>query len=766
MNRQTVCPDTARLQELLDNCLPDDEQSDLVRHLDSCTGCQHSLEALACGGSSCPEAVRHVDEVRPPSDSAFWPALRQLESEANTLTLPVQPPPDTSIPEAAPDLSLDFLSPADQPNFLGRVGHFNIVGVVGRGGMGVVLKALDVCLQRFVAIKVLDPQYANSETARRRFCREARAAAKVTHENLVAIHQVDEDEEKELPYLVMQLVSGASLQDRLDSSGPLPVREIVRIGMQTAAGLAAAHAEGLIHRDVKPANILLEEPLGNVRLTDFGLARAAEDVRLTQTGFVTGTPLYMSPEQARGEAVDHRADLFSLGSVMYAMCTGQPPFDGNSAFIVLKKVTEEPPRPIREVNPEVPEWLVEIIDRLLAKKPEERFQSAAEVAELLAGQLATMPPATPGPVSRVSTNRSSQTAPRSGAQRGWGFGTITGFVFLAALVGLLSAEVVGFTHFITPYVRPGGPKPNGPGDEATTLARATFNGDGGPVWSVAFAPDGNTMAMAIDDGTVKLWDLTTREVRAKIAAHKGPVWSVAFSPDGTSLATASDDRTARLWDVTTGEERRALLHPDAVRCLAFSRDGKTLVTGSRDGKVRIWDTSGDDEPVVTAGHPHVVMSVAVSADGKTVVSAGGDKTVKLWDAATGREKNTLQGHTGGIYSVALAPGGKVLASGGWDKTIRLWEVGSGNRLPVCEGHSQDVWGVAFSPDGRLLASASEDRTVKLWETASGKERATFRGHASTVYAVAFSPDGRTLASGSRDGTVKWWDVEGPGGPAP
>jgi Tol biopolymer transport system component len=762
MNRQTVCPDTARLQELLDNCLPDEEQSDLVRHLDSCTCCQHSLEALACSDSGCAEAVRHVDQVRPPSESAFWPALRHLEAEAVTLTLPA-PPPVTPIPDAPADLSLDFLSPADQPNFLGRVGHFNVVGVVGRGGMGVVLKALDVCLQRFVAIKVLDPQYANSETARRRFCREARAAAKVTHENLVAIHQVDEDEEKELPYLVMQLVSGASLQDRLDRSGPLPVREVVRIGMQTAAGLAAAHAEGLIHRDVKPANILLEEPLGSVRLTDFGLARAAEDVRLTQTGFVTGTPLYMSPEQARGEAVDHRADLFSLGSVMYAMCTGQPPFDGNSAYVVLKKVTEEPPRPIREVNPDVPDWLVEIIDRLLAKNPADRFQSAAEVAELLSQHLATLPPSQLATMPRVPTNRSSQTLPRPGTLRWRRFGTMGGFAFLLALVGLLSAEVVGLTRLLTPYFHPGGVRPDGAGEGTMVPPRATLNGNGGPVWSVAFAPDGDTLAMAIDDGKLKLWDLTTGEVRATIDAHKGPVWSVAFSPDGTALATASDDRTARLWEVATGKERRAFLHPDAVRCLAFSRDGKTLVTGSRDGKVRIWDASRDSEPVVAAGHEHVVMSVAVSADGKTVVSAGGDKMVKLWDAATGRQKNTLQGHAGGIYSVALAPDGKVLASGGWDKTIRLWEVGSANLLPVCEGHSQDVWGVAFSPDGRLLASASEDRTVKLWDVASGTERATFRGHASTVYAVGFSPDGHTLASGSRDGTVKWWDVDGQGG---
>src|SRR5205809_325094 len=227
--------------------------------------------------------------------------------------------------------------------------------------MGIVLKALDPCLQRTVALKVLDPMFARNELARQRFCREARAAAAVTHENVVAVHEVDIDKEKDLPYIVMQFVSGVTVQDRLDRGERLPLREVVRIGQQTAAGLAAAHAEGLVHRDIKPGNILLEAPLGRVKLTDFGLARAAEDAKLTQTGFVAGTPLYMAPEQARGEPVDHRADLFSLGSVLYALCTGQPPFQGSTPFVVLKNVTEERPRPIREINPDIPEWLVAVI---------------------------------------------------------------------------------------------------------------------------------------------------------------------------------------------------------------------------------------------------------------------------------------------------------------------------------------------------------------------------------------------------------------------
>src|SRR5947209_607125 len=194
--------------------------------------------------------------------------------------------------------ALDFLAPSDKPGALGRLGHYEILEVIGRGGMGIVLRAFDEKLHRMVAIKVMAAQLATNATARKRFTREAQAAAAVTHDHIVTIHAVEEG--NGLPYLVMQYVSGMSLQKRLDRSGPLELREIVRIGMQTAAGLAAAHAHGLIHRDIKPANILLENGVERVKITDFGLARAVADASLTQSGVVAGTPQYMSPEQARG----------------------------------------------------------------------------------------------------------------------------------------------------------------------------------------------------------------------------------------------------------------------------------------------------------------------------------------------------------------------------------------------------------------------------------------------------------------------------------
>src|SRR5262245_23400764 len=280
----------------------------------------------------------------------------------------------------------DFLAPSRKPGSLGRLDHYEVLQVVGRGGMGVVLKGFDEKLHRVVAIKLMARELAVSGTARQRFIREARAAAAVSHDHVVTIHAVEEAHQP--PYLVMQFVDGVSLQEKLDRQGTLGLKEVLRIGMQTAEGLAAAHRQGLVHRDIKPANILLENGVERVKITDFGLARAVDDASLTQSGVIAGTPMYMSPEQARGEPIDHRSDLFSLGSVLYALCTGRPPFRAGGTHAVLKRVIDDTPPPIPEVNQEIPGWLCDIIARLQAKDPADRFQSAQEVADLLGQHLA------------------------------------------------------------------------------------------------------------------------------------------------------------------------------------------------------------------------------------------------------------------------------------------------------------------------------------------------------------------------------------------
>ena len=218
---------------------------------------------------------------------------------------------------------------------------------------------------------------------------------------MVAIHAVAEA--GGLPYFVMPYVSGPSLEKRLRQTGPLAVVEVLRIGLQIAAGLAAAHAQGLVHRDIKPANILLDDGAERVTITDFGLARAVDDASLTHSGVIAGTPPYMSPEQAAGQTVDHRSDLFSLGSVLYAMCTGRPPFRAETTLAVLRRVEECRPRPIREVNPDIPAWLAGIVGKLHAKDPADRFQSAAEVAAL-AGRSA-WPTSSSRPATRCRRRR-------------------------------------------------------------------------------------------------------------------------------------------------------------------------------------------------------------------------------------------------------------------------------------------------------------------------------------------------------------------------
>ncbi|MCA9064140.1 MAG: protein kinase [Planctomycetaceae bacterium] len=314
-----------------------------------------------------------------------------------------QSPPGVSVTQTA---DFTFLETSDDPGLLGMLGQYEIIELIGRGGMGVVFRARDPRLNRVVAIKVLAPELAAHPNARLRFLREAQAAAAISHPHVVTIHAVEDhagEKQPALPFLVMECIVGQTLQQKIDRTGSLRVTEIVRISHQIAEGLVAAHRRGLIHRDIKPANILLENGVERVKITDFGLARAVDDVTITRTGEVSGTPQYMSPEQASGERVDHRSDLFSLGCVMYAMCTGRSPFRATSVAAAIKRVCQDPARPIHEINPEIPDWLVDLIDALLQKDPELRPQSTGEVAQLLEQELAALQ--SPGDRKRTDAHR-------------------------------------------------------------------------------------------------------------------------------------------------------------------------------------------------------------------------------------------------------------------------------------------------------------------------------------------------------------------------
>lgn len=359
-----------------------------------------------------------------------------------------------------------YLAPSQQPESLGKLGHYEVIQILGQGGFGIVLKAFDEKLHRNVAIKVMSPQMAATSPPRKRFLREARVAAAIRHENIVQVYSV---EEQPLPYLVMEFIAGQNLQQKLDSTGPLSSLEVLHLSRQVAAGLAAAHASGLIHRDVKPGNILIEDgEERKVKITDFGLARAADDVSMTRSGLVSGTPMYMAPEQALDQPLDHRTDLFSLGSVIYQMACGRPPFRATSTVAVLRRVAEDTPRPLQEILPEIPDWLVAIVAKLHAKDPDERFQTAGEVLELLKrcqvelqqGGAVTaanfLLPLTPKrtPAVRFSSREPDERTVREQVRPFRSLQLIVlGFV-CAFLSGLLFTEALGLTHF-TPLVPTG-----------------------------------------------------------------------------------------------------------------------------------------------------------------------------------------------------------------------------------------------------------------------------------------------------------------------
>ena len=375
------------LERLLAGQLSDDEQVRVERHLDECDSCCMTIESLTAETDWWKDASDLLQTVDRAASDSHGDSSRVRGSQRGTSrNAVIASHPLSKVESTVGDIPLDFLDASDSPAMLGSLGGYDIIEPIGCGGMGVVLKGYDRELNRFVAVKVLAPHYATSAAARKRFAREAQAAAAVVHPHVLAIHSVDAT--GRLPYLVMPLVCGESLQQRIERVGPLSIEEILRIGTQAASGLQAAHDQGLVHRDIKPGNILLERGIERVMLTDFGLARAVDDASMTRSGVIAGTPQYMSPEQARGDSIDHRSDLFSLGSVLYTMAAGRPPFRAESTMGLLNRIVETEPRPLRELSPSIPDWLGAIIRRLHAKSPSDRFVSAGELAELLEDCLA------------------------------------------------------------------------------------------------------------------------------------------------------------------------------------------------------------------------------------------------------------------------------------------------------------------------------------------------------------------------------------------
>jgi serine/threonine protein kinase len=376
------CP-TDRLPLLMQDDLSSEESSELLVHLETCDGCRRELDTLSADETWWSRASRGLSgvtldqrgQVPIPEESAcsYEALMDDLESDLDNQA--EDWPPD-QVP----------LDPPTHPEMLGRIDEFDIEEKIGQGGMGVVFRGFDRTLNRPVAIKVLAPHLGANAVARQRFSREAQAAAAVVHPHVVPIYRVNASARR--PYIAMALVDGDSLQEQVSRNGPLQTKDVVRVSIQIADGLAAAHRLGLIHRDIKPANVLMEKDVSRVMISDFGLARAIDDVAMTQSGCLAGTPHYMSPEQVSGGELDHRTDLFSVGSLMYFIATGREPFQAEGAFAVISKIVCDVPPSPRSVNPDVPESLSRIIEGLLEKKPSNRIQSAAELQQLLTDYLA------------------------------------------------------------------------------------------------------------------------------------------------------------------------------------------------------------------------------------------------------------------------------------------------------------------------------------------------------------------------------------------
>lgn len=378
-------------------------KSNVEQHLASCSECQRALEQTRAGE----QLAAEIQEV----------------ARQRTVGL------ETETALTAEDLGRWIpLGPPRSDDYVGTFGTYDVVRVVGRGGMGVVLKCYEQALNRVVAVKVLRPDLSADASAVKRFQSEARSAAQLNHPNIVTIHATGLV--GSTPYIAMQYVKGLTLSEVIQNEGALDLKRIVRIASQMAAALAHAHSNGFVHRDIKPSNVILENDIERVILTDFGLARALADAtRLTLSGTVLGTPRYMSPEQARGESVDARSDIFSLGAVLYEMCTGKTPFKADSAAAVIHLILTTDPKPIREISPDVPEWLGRAVERSMAKDPNQRYQTARELdADLLAQQA----PRDEGVLARRSLwTRVTETV----------IGDRSRAVWLAAIVAVVAAAI-------------------------------------------------------------------------------------------------------------------------------------------------------------------------------------------------------------------------------------------------------------------------------------------------------------------------------------